>query len=117
MCDVHGAEVEAICGRGVHADINILTEPMMWTPRILSALASLSSLTRPSASAVVCVCVCVCVLGGRWEDGGMVVEGSGRGGRGERGVDTVPGQLCSHVLFFLSPLDGVTCHSFTHRWS
>ena len=54
-CDVHGAEVEGICWRGVHADINILTEPMMWTPRILSVLASLSSLTRPSASAVVYV--------------------------------------------------------------
>ena len=65
MMYVHGAEVEGICGRGVHADIDRLTEPMMWTPRILSVLASLSSLTRPSASAVVCV-----------------VEGSGRGGEG-----------------------------------
>ena len=37
----------------MHADR--LTEPMMWTPRILSVLASLSSLTRPSASAVVYV--------------------------------------------------------------
>ena len=36
---------------GVHGDI--LTEPMIWTPRILSVFASLSTLTRPSVSAVV----------------------------------------------------------------
>ena len=54
-CDVHGAEVEGTGEVSVHADINRLTEPMMWTPRILSVLASLSSLTRPSASAVVYV--------------------------------------------------------------
>ena len=40
---------------------DILTEPMIWTPRILSVFASLSSLTRPSVSAMMCVCVCVCV--------------------------------------------------------
>ena len=45
---------------GVHADI--LTKPMIWTPRILPVFASLSGLTRPSASAVVCVCVCMCVF-------------------------------------------------------
>ena len=62
-----GADMEGIGEVSVHADINRLTEPMMWTPRILSVLALLSSLTRPLASAAVwcgvvwCVCVCVCV--------------------------------------------------------
>ena len=57
-----------MCGdyEGVHGDI--LTEPMIWTPRILSVFASLSSLTRPSVSAVVCVCVCVCEVRGGHSD-------------------------------------------------
>ena len=33
---VHGAEMEGIGEVSVHADIHRLTEPMMWTPRILS---------------------------------------------------------------------------------
>ena len=43
--------VMGVCGdyESVH---DILTEPMIWTPRILSVFASLSTLTRPSVSAV-----------------------------------------------------------------